>query len=50
VRVGVDQAIAYTVGGNISGPITDLPIDPTMVAVEAPLMQGPTTLAAQPSA
>jgi hypothetical protein len=45
VRVGVDQAVAYTVGGNISGPITDLPIDPTMLPLEAPPQQQPATLA-----
>ncbi len=46
VRVGVDQAVAYTVGGNISGPITDLPIDPSMAALAPPPEQQPATLQA----
>jgi hypothetical protein len=44
VRVGVDQAVAYTVGGNISGPITDLPIDTTIVALAPAPDQQPQTL------
>lgn len=26
ISIGVDQAVSYTIGGNISGPITDLPM------------------------
>ncbi|HKV17353.1 MAG TPA: hypothetical protein VJQ81_20070, partial [Reyranella sp.] len=41
ITVGVDQAVAFTVGGNISGPITDLPIDPAlMAALQAQPMGG----------
>jgi len=38
--VGVDQAVAFTVGGNISGPITDLPVGSVAMApMEAVPMQ-----------
>jgi hypothetical protein len=46
VRIGVDQAVAYTVGGNISGPITDLPIDPALAALAPAPDQQPATLQA----
>lgn len=42
ITVGVDQAVAYTVGGNISGPITDLPVNPALAEalVMAPAAPG----------
>jgi hypothetical protein len=40
LRIGVDQAVAVTIGGNISGPINEMPFDPTLVGGSVPLSGG----------
>jgi hypothetical protein len=35
IRAGIDQAVAYTAGGQVSGGVNDIPFDPAMLALEA---------------
>jgi hypothetical protein len=46
IRVALDQAIAYTAGGQVSGGVTDIPFDASYVATEA----GPVTTLSTPVA
>lgn len=49
VTVGIDQAVAFTVGGNVSGPIIDIPIG-GVDALLAPAPPPPEPLMAQAGA